>query len=221
MVPKPGEYAPINAADASTPVISLLQAPTSDYHVFVLGTEGDQTTIRLVNLLLGLFEHSDVFLAITKWSAVGSEYLTRHKNQWVDNNATVTSLVVGETDVTQLAREFRSQYQQIFFFVVQTEATKEVCQAAIPHFMLCVDASMVANIQFGGKYNGITTTVASMIETIQKQLPFFAKANFNVVEALRRMNAMEEMMMQMADMPATSSETKYGVTGGSKEQKRL
>lgn len=239
MVPKPGEYAPISAAAdaASTPLTSLLQPPTSEYHVFVLGTEGDQTTIRLINILLGLFDHSDAFLAITKWSVVGDgggEYLTRYQNRWVDTNVTITSLVVGdETDVTQLAREFRSQYQHLFYFVVVTPATQDVCQAPIPQAMVCVDASMVANIHFGvggggvgGKDKhskdggGITATVATMIQTIQTQLPYFAKVKFNVVETLRRMNAMEEMMMQMADMPATSHETKYGVTGGSRETKK-
>ena len=216
MEPKPGEYAPISNGETSIlPLTTLRRPPTDEYHIFILGPDTFLPTIRLSNLLMGLFESSDVFLAVTSWSVVGGEYLTRHMNEWVPNNKTITSLVVDDTDVTHLVREFRSLYHQLFFFVLLTDATKDVCEAPpIPNSIVCIDPSTVTHTNEIN--HGVETTIAALVTTIQEKVPFWSQVHFPIVEALRRMNGMEEMLLQMQDRPSSSNEIKYGVYGGIK-----
>lgn len=91
MMPKPGEYAPVRESTV-LPLIRLKQAPTNEYHIFCLAEKEGMPLTRLTNLLMGIWDEPEEHLSIVKWSVVGSQYLTRHKNEWMDNN------VVSEID---------------------------------------------------------------------------------------------------------------------------
>ena len=236
MEPKPGEYAPVindgaaNSDAQQQQIETLSTPPTNTYHIFVLGKTLQLSTIRLINIVIGLFDSSDAFLATTTWSVVGNQYLTRYKNEWVESNTTIVSLVplppdsddeAPQEEVTQLLRDFRQHYQHMFFIIARTKSTTKsnsntkqelvICDAPD---IICVDPYMVANTNEIN--NGATMTVTAFISTIQQHWNYFSKIKFDLVEALRRLNGMEEMILQMGDMPSTTSDIKYGVYGASK-----
>lgn len=78
--------------------------------------------------------------------------------------------------------------------------------------VLCIDPSDL----FYQTVEDQKVVIAKLIHRIQAELPFFSKIDFTRkgIEALRRLNYMEEMILQMRDLPTSSSETKYGITGG-------
>ena len=208
MLPKPGEYAPLRP-NSIIPLIKLWRAPTPEYHIFSVSSELDMAFIVLTNVLMGLFDKADEHLGIVKWSAIGNQFLTRYKNEWMDNNVTVVSHTL-ETDLTHLQREFRSVYRNIFLFVV--DRGQPECQTPQEFIMICISQSDLV-------YHGIEdekVVIGRIVQRMQRELPYFSKVDFSRVqlEALRRLSFMDDMQLQMRDLPKTSSETKYGIHGG-------
>jgi hypothetical protein len=208
MLPKPGEYAPMRQ-NTIIPLIKLWRAPTPNYHIFSISSEEDLAYTVLTNVLVGLFDAPDEHLGIVKWSAIGEQYLTRYKNEWIDNNVTVVSHTL-DTDLLQLQREFRASYHNLFFIVVDRGQSE--CVASEETIMMCIPLADLT-------YQGIEdekTVIARVVTRIQTELPYFSKVDFSItqLEALRRLTFMYDMQLQMRDMPKTSSETKYGIKGG-------
>lgn len=208
MVPKPGEFAPVRP-DTIMPLIKLWKAPTPEYHIFSISSEDDLAFAVQTNVLMGLFDLPDAHLGILKWSAIGNQYLTRNKNEWVDNNTTVVSKTL-DTDMVHIQREFRSSYHNLFFVVV--DRGQPECQAPQENIMLCIPQADLL-------YHGIEdekVVISRIAQRIQQELPYFSKVNFSKaqLEALQRLSLMDEMQMQMRDLPVSSSETKYGINGG-------
>ena len=215
MLPKEGEYAPVREGTV-IPLVMLKRAPTEDYHVFCVAERSDETYMphaKLTNLLMGLFDQPDQHLSILSWSVVGNMYLSRHRNEWVETNTTIVSQTV-DTDLGQLQREFRPVFHRSFFFVVQTPgATESICKAPLEHTMMCIDP---ATELFFNNIEDQKLVIAKLTHRIQTEMPYFSKIDFsrNQIEALRRINYMQEMVMQMRDLPLSTAETKYGIKGG-------
>ena len=214
MLPKPGEYAPVRQK-AIIPLVELWRAPTPEYHIFSISSEQDVAFTVLSNILMGLFDHPEEHLGIIKWSSIGNQYLTRHKNEWADNNMTIVSHVLdmhGNTDssILHLQREFRTSYRNLFFFVV--DRGQPECQTPQDAIMMCIPQSDLI-------YQGIEdekVVIGRVVQRIQRELPYFKVIDFSAkqLESLRRLDLVDDMQLQMRDLPMTSSETKYGIKGG-------
>ena len=211
MLPKPGEYAPIRS-DTIIPLVKLWKAPCETYHIFSISDKEDMPFTILTNILMGLFDEPDYHLGILKWSAIGNQYLTRHKNEWTDNNITIVSHTIATDsalqEVTQLQREFRSTYRNLFFILVD----QGQCNNPLENVMLCIKPTDLT-------YQGIEdekVVIERVTTKIIESLPYFSKIDFTLpkIEALRRLSFMDDMQLQMRDLPKTSSETKYGIKGG-------
>ena len=228
MVPQAGEYAPVRQPDV-IPLIQLRRAPTNEYHIFVIAEEEDtknnekayQDHVKLTNLMMGLFDEPDEHLSVLSWSVVGDSYLSRYRNEWADTNTTIVSKTT-ETDLLQLQREFRVQFRRSFFFVLLSKSpegstgktqTESLCEVPLENAMICVDATQEL---FYNNIDEQKVVIAKMTNRIQQEMQYFSKVDFTLkqIEALRRISYMEEMTMQMRDLPLSTSETKYGIKGG-------
>ncbi|KAI2509226.1 hypothetical protein MHU86_5114 [Fragilaria crotonensis] len=209
MLPKPGEYAPLRP-NKIDPLIKLWRAPTPEYHIFSISSETDVAHNILTNILMGLFDQPDEHLGIVKWSAEGNHYVTRYQNKWVDNNVTIVSQTV-DTDITHLQREFRSSYRNLFFFFVVDRGQPE-CQTPQELIMMCISQADLL-------YHGLEDekiVIGRILHRMRRELPYWSKVDFSHAqqEALRRLDCMANMQLQMQGMPEASLETKYGIRGG-------
>jgi hypothetical protein len=165
MLPKPGEYAPLRP-NSIIPLIQLRKAPTPEYHIFSVSSEQDMAFIVLTNILMGLFDKPDEHLGIVRWSTIGNQYLTRYKNEWMENNVTVVSHML-ETDLTNLQREFRPLYRNMFLFVV--DRGQPECQTPQEFIMICISQSHLM-------YHGIEdekVVIGRIVQRMQSELPYF------------------------------------------------
>jgi hypothetical protein len=208
MLPKPGEYAPLRS-NKIMPLIKLWKAPTSEYHIFSISSETDLAHNILTNILMGLFDQPDEHLGVVRWNSEGNYYMTRYQNRWVDNNVTVVSQTV-DTDITHLQREFRSSYRNLFFFVV--DRGQPECQTPQERIMMCISQADLL-------YHNLEdekVVIGRILHRMQRDLPYWSKVDFShkQQEALRRLDCMTDMKLQMQGMPEASLETKYGIRGG-------
>ena len=174
MLPKPGEYAPLRP-NSIIPLIKLWRAPTPEYHIFSVSSEQDMAFIVLTNVLMGLFDKPDEHLGIVRWSTIGNQYLTRYKNEWMENNVTVVSHTL-ETDLTHLQREFRPLYRNIFLFVVDRGQLE--CQTPQELIMICISQSDPVS-------HGIEDeklVIGLIVQRMQSELPYFSKIDFSHVQ---------------------------------------
>jgi hypothetical protein len=208
MLPRPGEYAPIRQNNI-IPLIELIKPPTSEYHVFSVSSEMDLAFTVLTNILIGIFDPPDEHLSFLKWSKVGNQYMTRHKNEWTDTNVTIVSGTL-ETGTVPLQREFRLTFRNLLFFVVDRGQAE--CLSPQEFIMMCIPQSDL----FYEDHEEKKMVVGRIVQRMQQRMPYFSKVDFSKaqLEALRRLELMDEMQLQMRDLPRTSSETKYGIYGG-------
>mmetsp|Transcript_29563 Transcript_29563/g.45087 ORF Transcript_29563/g.45087 Transcript_29563/m.45087 type:complete len:360 (-) Transcript_29563:45-1124(-) len=236
MLPKPGEFAPIKSSERMIlPLVKLRKAPTKEYHIFSISSSPTEPNklahLVLSNILMALFDEPDEHLGILKWSVVGNEYLTRHRNEWVDTNTTIVSHAP-DVNVIEIQREFRARFRNLILVILnprpedadalecastQNEEGKkdnDNRNAHSPVMTVCFQADEVF-YDFEHNADDAKLVIARVVEKLQSELSYLAKIDFSMRhgEVVRRLSLMDEMQLQMRDQPASTSETKYGIQG--------
>mmetsp|Transcript_22118 Transcript_22118/g.33429 ORF Transcript_22118/g.33429 Transcript_22118/m.33429 type:complete len:364 (-) Transcript_22118:1685-2776(-) len=238
MLPKPGEFAPMQSSTRMIlPLVKLRKAPTKEYHIFSVSSSTTERNklahLVLSNILMALFDEPDEHLGTLKWSVVGNEYLTRHRNEWVDSNTTIVSHAP-DVNLIEIQREFRSRFRNLILVIMLSPKTEdgEVLECALtkndegtskdsenknshsPVMTICFQPDEIL-YDFEHHADDAKLVIARVVEKLQSDLPYFAKIDFSMrhSEAVRRLSLMDEMQLQMRDQPKSNSETKYGIQG--------